>query len=143
MSAPDPGADVDWEALRAAAESARDRAYAPYSNYAVGAALLDAAGTIHLGANMENASYGLCLCAERAALSRGMIAGARPFRALFVLTGGEVAGSPCGMCRQVMLEVLERPDDDLPVRCESTSGARLDTSARALLPHGFDGSALP
>ena len=142
MSSTEPDTAVDWEALRAAAITARGRAYAPYSNYAVGAALLDADGEIHLGANMENASYGLCLCAERAAISRAMIVGAHPFRALFVLTGGEVAGTPCGMCRQVIFEVLEPPDGDLPVRCESTRGARIDTSARALLPNGFDGSAL-
>ena len=134
-------AEIPWPELRLAAERARERAYAPYSKYAVGAALLDGAGEIHLGANMENASYGLCLCAERAAVSRAMIAGVRPFRAVFVLTGGETAGTPCGMCRQVLSEVT--PDEgDIPIRCETVDGDRLDTSSRALLPAAFRGDQL-
>ena len=122
--------EIDWSALRSVAEQARERAYAPYSQYRVGAALLDAEGHIHAGANVENASYGLCLCAERSAFGRAISDGVRSFRAIFVLTQGEAPGTPCGMCRQVLAELAP----GIPVRCETVGGARLDTHVAALLP---------
>ena len=129
---------IDWSALRSVAEQARERAYAPYSQYRVGAALLDTEGHIHAGANVENASYGLCLCAERSAFGRAISDGVRGFRAIFVLTQGDAPGTPCGMCRQVLAELAP----GIPVRCETVSGARLDTSVDALLPLAFDAKKL-
>ena len=130
--------EIDWSALRSVAELARERAYAPYSQYRVGAALLDAEGHIHAGANVENASYGLCLCAERSAFGRAISDGVRSFRAIFVLTQGEAPGTPCGMCRQVLAELAP----GIPVRCETVGGARLDTDVAALLPFAFDAEKL-
>lgn len=129
---------IDWSALRSAAEQAREHAYAPYSRYRVGAALLDAEGRIHAGANVENASYGLCLCAERSAFGRAISDGARSFRAIFVLTQGDAPGTPCGMCRQVLAELAP----GIPVRCETVDGARFDTRVDALLPFAFDADKL-
>lgn len=131
-------AELPWAALRTAALAAREHAYAPYSNYHVGAALLDGDGRIHTGANVENASYGLCLCAERSAFARAITDGVRAFTAIFVVTQGEQPGTPCGMCRQVIAELAP----GIPVRCETVGGARLDTDAAALLPHAFDAERL-
>ena len=97
--------DIPWAALREAALAARAHAYAPYSQYLVGAALLDADGHVHRGANVENASYGLCLCAERSAFARAIADGVRSFRAILVMTDGDRPGTPCGMCRQVLAEL--------------------------------------
>ena len=129
---------LPWAALRAAALAAREHAYAPYSHYRVGAALLDEAGQIHAGANVENASYGLCLCAERSAFARAIADGVTAFRAIFVVTQGALPGTPCGMCRQVLAELAP----GIPVRCETVDGARLDTDVATLLPHAFDAERL-
>lgn len=130
--------DVDWPALETAAWEVRENAYAPYSGYRVGAALLAEDGAIFRGANVENASYGLCLCAERSAVAAAVAAGKRSFRALVVATGGDRAGSPCGMCRQVLAELGE----SFPVRCVSEGGDRFDTTVEELLPRAFDGGYL-
>lgn len=137
-SEPAGGDPIPWDALRGAAQRAREHAYAPYSHYRVGAALLDADGRIHAGANIENASYGLCLCAERSAVARAVSDGVTRFRAVFVLTQGEQPGTPCGMCRQVLAELAP----GVPVRCETVGGARLDTDVAALLPYAFDAEKL-
>jgi cytidine deaminase len=92
------------ETLLAAARSARDRAYAPYSNVAVGAALLCEDGTIVTGANVENASYGLSICAERTAVFTAVAAGRTHYRAIAVAGPPEATTSPCGACRQVLAE---------------------------------------
>lgn len=116
-----------------AAHAARGRAYAPYSNYAVGAALVGATSRVYQGANVENASYGLTICAERAALFAAVAAGERTFQALVVVTND--GGSPCGACRQVLAEFC----DDLPIWLVAADGAlapRLCTLA-ALLPDRF------
>lgn len=90
------------DALVDAARKARDKAYAPYSKYKVGAALLTADGTIISGCNVENASYPATICAERAAVARAISEGHRKFVAVAVVTRN--GGSPCGICRQVMAE---------------------------------------
>ena len=97
----------DRELLNAAL-IAREAAYAPYSKYRVGAALLAANGTVYTGCNIENASYSATLCAERAAFAAAVSAGAREFKAIAVAGGkglkADVQASPCGICRQVMAE---------------------------------------
>lgn len=134
-AAPYPSADPDADLL-AAALRAREHAHAPYSRFRVGAALRLADGRIVPGANVENASYGLGLCAERAALIAAVAAGEAPrsFAGLAVVgdTDGPIA--PCGACRQVMLE-LGGPG--LPVWLANLRGAVRATTVGALLPDAF------
>jgi cytidine deaminase len=122
--------------LIAEARQARDAAYAPYSEFFVGAALLTADGRVFHGCNVENASYGLCNCAERTAFFTAIAAGVPVdgFARLAVI--GDTPGpiSPCGACRQVMFE-LGGPR--LPVLLANLAGARRETTAGELLPDGF------
>jgi cytidine deaminase len=104
--------DATWRALVEAATRARDRAYAPYSNYQVGAAVLAPGGAIFAGCNVENASYGLALCAERSAIAHLIAAGHTRATAVAVVTAGPEPGRPCGLCRQTLSEFA---DDDLPI----------------------------
>lgn len=94
----------EMDALVSAARSVRAHAYAPYSRYAVGAALRDEHGRVHVGVNVENASYGATICAERSALAALISSGARQWTALAVVTGDEAR--PCGMCRQALAEFV-------------------------------------
>ncbi len=124
------------EPLLAAARAAARNAYCPYSRFAVGAALLADDGRLFTGANVENASYGLTLCAERAALVAAVSAGARTFRALAVAGGSRTPAMPCGACRQVLAEFCS---DAMPLFCTTRSGrapARHTTLGR-LLPDAF------
>jgi cytidine deaminase len=118
--------------LIAAASSARDLAYAPYSGFKVGAALLTEDGTIVTGCNVENASYGLSVCAERNAVGAAVAAGGRRFRAMAVVTESTPPASPCGACRQVLAEFGE-----FPVILANTGEERLLTSVAELLPEAF------
>ena len=124
---------IDWQPLVAAAGAARERAYAPYSKFRVGAALLTEDGEIFAGCNVENRSFGLCICAERNAVASGVAAGHRGLRAIVVLTDISPPAPPCGMC----LETLSELADDLPVLLANLDGERLETSLRALLPSPF------
>lgn len=132
---PAPAPDeARWAELAAAALAVRDQAYAPYSHFAVGAALLAADGRIFTGCNVENLSFGLTICAERSAVVQAVAAGCREFAALAVAADTREPVSPCGACRQVLAEF-----GDFPVRMITKSGHFLDTTVGALLPRARDG----
>lgn len=124
------------EQLIQEALNARQSAYAPYSQFKVGAALLTKDGKVFRGCNVENASYGLCNCAERTALFSAVAAGYRPgdFQQMAVVGDTEAPIAPCGACRQVMLE-LGGPD--LEVVLTNLQGAMKITTASAQLPDAF------
>jgi cytidine deaminase len=131
-----PAISDAFDDLLALARNARERAYAPYSNFLVGAALLTRDGRRFSGCNVENASYGLCNCAERTALFNAVAAGCRPgdFAALAVIADTDNPVSPCGACRQVMSELC---DDAMPVLLANLHGDTQQTSVAALLPGSF------
>lgn len=116
---------------------ARTRAYAPYSNYQVGAALLTSSGEVILGCNVENAAYPATICAERVALTAAVASGHRSFEAMAVAT--REGGSPCGICRQVMAELAP----EMLVHIANEHGQFRTTSVRELLPDSFSSSSLP
>ena len=122
--------------LKSEAENARDYAYVPYSHFKVGAALLAKDGRVFRGCNVENASYGLCLCAERTAFAKAISEGCRAhdFVALAVIGDTEDPISPCGACRQVMVEL---GSSDLEVILTNLKGDTQRTTAAALLPGAF------
>jgi cytidine deaminase len=124
---------MDWEPLLAAAREARGRAYAPYSEYLVGAALRTGDGTLFAGANVENGLPSLAVCAERVALATAVAAGHRHFTAVAVVTESSPPARPCGLCRQMLAEFAQ----DLPVLCANTAGERVETTLGALLPDAF------
>jgi len=122
--------------LVAAARAARERAYAPYSGSRVGAALRTDQGEVVAGANVENASYGLAICAERAAVAAAVALGHRRFEAIAVAGPGPDPVTPCGACRQVLREFPRGVD--LEVLCAGEAGERvLATTLGALLPDSF------
>jgi cytidine deaminase len=122
--------------LLTAARAASRHAYCPYSHFPVGAALLGADGRIFTGCNVENASYGLTLCAERAALTRAVGEGVRDFRALAVAGGRGTAVTPCGACRQSLAEFCP---DGLPIllTTRDADGPVTRVNLQRLLPSSF------
>jgi cytidine deaminase len=126
------------EELIAAAASARAHAYAPYSRYHVGAALVTKAGKVFTATNVENASYGLTICAERVAFTYAVSQGEREFRAIAVVTESAPPAFPCGACRQVLSELAP----DLEVLCANLGGDVERTTMRALLPSSFSRESL-
>jgi len=126
--------DIDWIALRAAAEQAASHAHAPYSHFRVGAALQTESGQVFTGCNVENASYGLTICAERNALFSAVAQGHRVFVAIAIVTGGQAPWAPCGACRQVLVEF----PPDFAVRSYCAGAEVLEQSTATLLPHAFD-----
>jgi cytidine deaminase len=125
---------IDWEALAGAAEAARARAYAPYSGFAVGAAVLFEDGALTQAANVENASYGLGVCAERNAVAAGVLQGHGRLRAVLVFSAGSHPVPPCGACRQVLAEFA---GPELPVQSRTVGGARMTHTLGKLLPEAF------
>jgi cytidine deaminase len=123
----------DEDLIRVAA-LARERAYAPYSKYKVGAAIRTKRNKIHTGANVENASYGLTVCAERCAVFTAVAAGdTKDYDAIAIVTGGDVLSSPCGACRQVLHEF----SPGTRVILATTGGLRRATTLAELLPDAF------
>ena len=119
-----------------AAADAMQRAYAPYSGFAVGAAVL-AGARIYTGANVENASYGLTICAERAAVFSAISAGERAIDAVAIVTDTEHPTAPCGACRQVLREFAARGTAGMRVLCATTKGTVETLTLSDLLPHDF------
>ncbi len=130
------------QALITEAKRVRANAYAPYSNYRVGAAIATKSGKIFSGCNFENASYGGAICAERNAIGHMVAAGEKEPVACAVVTGSASAGSPCGICRQVLVEFAR----DMAIVLVGEHGgkdSRRDTTLAALLPDAFDPRSLP
>ena len=122
---------MDHEDLIAKAMEAREKAHVPYSHFAVGAALLARSGRIYTGCNVENASYGLSICAERTAVFKAVSEGERDFEAIAVVT--EKGVTPCGACRQVLLEFGE----DIQVIVANGAGEYRVFTLQELLPQAF------
>ncbi|WP_373291138.1 cytidine deaminase [Paenibacillus marchantiophytorum] len=127
---------MDPKELIQHAKEAMKRAYTPYSNFQVGAALLDADGHVHYGCNVENAAYGPTNCAERTAMFRAIADGhkAGSFQAIAVMGDTDGPISPCGVCRQVLVELCS---PDMPVYLGSLQGDFAETTVSALLPGAF------
>lgn len=119
------------ELIEKAIEAMR-RAYAPYSNFKVGAALLTKSGKVFVGCNVENASFGLSVCAERVAMFTAVAAGETQFEKLVVVANTSYPVSPCGACRQVMSEF-----GDFEVILANTNGDTVKTRVSELLPYAF------
>lgn len=128
---------TDRELVARAAEF-RSCAYAPYSGFAVGAALLGRSGRIYGGVNVENAAYPVGICAERAAIAAAVTSGERAFEALAVIADSPEVCAPCGMCRQMLMEFpIER------IILANTAGSLRVLTPEELLPLAFGAAALP
>ncbi len=116
-----------------------DRAYIPYSHFAVGAALECSDGTVFTGCNIENASYGPTICAERVAIFKAISEGRRDFKRIVIAGRGKDYCVPCGVCRQVMREFVA---DDFEIICLNGAGEAKHFTLHDLLPYSFDSSML-
>lgn len=121
-----------WDALKRSAMEARGKAYAPYSGFSVGAAIRTGSGEVFIGCNVENASYGATICAERAALAAAVAAGERELVALAIASDAHAPIPPCGICRQCLGEL----GTNLPIRSYA-GDAELEYQLSALLPDPF------
>jgi len=129
--------EATWRSLQRAASSARKNAYAPYSDFHVGAAVRTKSGQVFVGCNVENASYGASICAERGAVLAAVAAGERDLVALAIVTTASDPTPPCGLCRQVLHEHAP----NLDVRSYSRD-THADYALAELLPHAFDATNL-
>jgi cytidine deaminase len=128
----------DNEVLITAAKQARENAHAPYSNFRVGAALRATSGRIFGGCNVENATYGLTVCAERVAIFKAISEGERGFDAISVVTDADMLTPPCGACRQLIWEFC----GDVPVILANLKGTIEVLRMKDLFPKPFDSSNL-
>ena len=126
---------MNTEALVERAIEARKAAYAPYSRFAVGAALLAESGRVFCGCNVENLSFGLTICAERNAVAAAVAAGERKFRAIAIVADSKTPVSPCGACRQVLAEF----GMELEVTCVNLEGEKFSAKLSELLPRASEG----
>ncbi len=126
------------EELIAAATATRLKAFAPYSNFQVGAALLGNDGECYTGCNVESASYGLTICAERVAIGKGISEGCTRFTRVVIVTDVVKLTPPCGACRQLLWEFAPTA----MVILVNLAGTRLEFTMQELIPHAFDGSHL-
>ncbi|SRR5579871_3093662 len=126
------------DALVSAALAARENAHAPFSKFQVGAALEDETGRVHKGCNVENATYGLTMCAERVAVFKAISEGARKFRRIAVAADTDVLTPPCGACRQILWEFC----GDIEVVLANPHGKTESHRLRDLFPRPFDASFL-
>ncbi|MBS5880499.1 MAG: cytidine deaminase [Clostridium sp.] len=126
--------DFEVKNMLRMANEARDRAYAPYSNFRVGACLKGATGAYYLGCNIENAAYSPSNCAERTAMFKAVYEGERQFDALAIVWDGENPAVPCGVCRQVLAEFC---DPEMPVICANRKGEYKLVAMGDLLPDAF------
>ncbi len=126
------------DALVSAALQARENAFAPYSKFKVGAALEDADGRIHTGCNIENATYGLTVCAERVAVLKAVSDGVRRFRRLAVAADTDALTPPCGACRQILWEFC----GDIEIVLSNLRGRSETCRLKELFPRPFDVSYL-
>lgn len=127
----------DLELVQAAIE-ARGKAHAPYSHFLVGAALEDSDGRIHTGCNIENATYGLTLCAERVAMFKALSEGARKFRRIAVVADTAGLTPPCGACRQILWEFA----GDAEIILANLTGQTETVQLATLFPRAFDATSL-
>lgn len=124
----------DWTGLAELAHEAQALAYAPYSNFHVGCALVGKSGTVYKGCNVENGSYGMTMCAERGAISAAVVSGEREFTHLLLVTDADSPESPCGACRQVLNEFAP----DLEILSLGADGSEQRWTIADLLPAPFD-----
>ena len=125
---------INWQNLTAEAKIAFDRAYAPYSKFHVGAAAVTKTGRVVKGCNIENASYGLTVCAERNCIAQAVIEGEQNVDALVVYTEQEKLTPPCGACRQVIVEFMTQ---DATVKAVNHLGKEKAWTVKQLLPDAF------
>jgi len=126
------------DSLATAAVAARENAHAPYSHFLVGAALEDASGRVHTGCNVENATYGLTLCAERVAVFKAISEGARTFQRIAIAADTETLTPPCGACRQILWEFC----GDIEILLVNPRGKSETLRLKELFPRAFDASYL-
>lgn len=129
---------MEKKELIAAATSVRENAYAPYSNFQVGAAVEGESGDIYIGCNVESASYGLTVCAERVAIWKGISRGEKRFKQIAVVVDTEELTPPCGVCRQIIWEFC----GNVPVILANLHGKSETIMMGELLPRAFDSKFL-
>lgn len=125
---------MDYENLVKLANNIKQNAYAPYSNFHVGAALIGNSGKVYTGVNVENSSYGATICAERTAILKAISEGERNIKVLAIASDSEDYTYPCGICRQVILEFA---DENLVILCSNNKGEYKVFSLNEFLPNAF------